>query len=378
MKRIKLISICTMLLLMLPLASSFAEEAPNVTSFELRRSDLTARTQPVNDNNGTPCALVKVNVKASGVTFESSHLKTWSSQGGNEYYVYLAEGAKRMTLKTNEYLKVEVVFADHGFSSLEKGTTYEMFVSVPEIKKETVVEKEKNEKARVKFVISPANAKVEIDGKVWLPNKNGILQLTYPNDQYIDYTVSAPKHYSQSSSSYIMSEKETLIRVSLQKTEKKHIPYRTFLLLEGAASLNPSYSAGLMVGGVSRIGWYLKGRTGFEFQTEDKTAYRDAFPYMNDFFLSGKESKPEFVATVGMPIRLGSLLHLMVGAGYGQRKHLYETMNGEWVMYDNNSYSGVAGDFGLLFLTKRCSFHLGATTIMTNYVEAELGFGITF
>lgn len=379
MKRIKLISICTLLLLMLPWASSFAEEAPKVTSFELRRSDLTARTKPKFDNNGTHCALVKVNVKASGVTFESSHLKTWSSQGGNEYYVYLAEGAKRMTLKTNEYLKVEVVFSDHGISSLEKGTTYEMFISVPEIKREAVVEKEKNMKARVKFVVSPANAKVEIDGKVWLPNKNGILQLTYPNDKHIDYTVSASKYHPQSSSAYLTSEKETLIRVSLDEEEKVHVPYKTFILLEGGASMAPSFSAGLMVGGVSRFGWYLKGRTGFEFQSEDKTGYTDAFPYMGDYFLTEKDATPEFMVTVGMPMRLGtSPFCVMLGAGYGQRKHLYETMNGEWVMHDDKSYSGVAADVGMLCLTKHFAFHLGASTIMMKYVEAELGLGITF
>ena len=63
----KLISI----LLLMGVMSLSAQELA-VKSFTLQENDLTARTLPRKDINGTECALVKVQIVGQGVTFSGS------------------------------------------------------------------------------------------------------------------------------------------------------------------------------------------------------------------------------------------------------------------------------------------------------------------
>lgn len=100
--------------------------------FEEKTSDLAARTQARQDLNGNDCALVKVQIAASGVTF-SGNVMGDVANVGNEYWVYLPEGTKRLTVRHPSYLPLEVTFADYGITSLMGKTTYILTLLLGEI-----------------------------------------------------------------------------------------------------------------------------------------------------------------------------------------------------------------------------------------------------
>ena len=57
--------------------------------------DLTARTIPCKDMNGLECALVKVLVVGEGVKFSGNIIGNVEYKG-NEYWVYMPDGSKRL------------------------------------------------------------------------------------------------------------------------------------------------------------------------------------------------------------------------------------------------------------------------------------------
>ncbi len=95
----------------------------SVDSFKEASNDLSARTQARQDNNGEDCALVKVQVAASGVTFPSGVVGSVAFKN-NEYWVYMPSGSKRLKVVHPSYLPLEVNFADHGVPSVKGKSTY--------------------------------------------------------------------------------------------------------------------------------------------------------------------------------------------------------------------------------------------------------------
>ena len=101
---------------------SHAQEL-SVKSFEVKTTDLAARTQSRKDNNGNDCALVKVQLAASGAKFEGNVVGD-VKYDTSEYWLYMPQGSKRMTIKLEGYLPLEVSFEDKGVNALEAKTTY--------------------------------------------------------------------------------------------------------------------------------------------------------------------------------------------------------------------------------------------------------------
>ena len=83
------------LLITLP-SLCFAQSFTAVGFSELK-NDLKARTEEVQDINGNPCALIRVALPVSDVSFDGWVNKQTAGKG--EYLVYVAEGAKRITLR---------------------------------------------------------------------------------------------------------------------------------------------------------------------------------------------------------------------------------------------------------------------------------------
>ena len=100
----------------------------NVKSFVVKTNDITARTQPRQDNNKNDCALIKVQLAASGAVF-SGNVVGDVSYNTSEYLVYMSEGSKRLSVKLEGYLPVEASFEDYGIKALEGKTTYVMTIS---------------------------------------------------------------------------------------------------------------------------------------------------------------------------------------------------------------------------------------------------------
>ena len=100
----------------------------NVKSFVVKTNDITARTQPRQDINGNDCALIKVQLAASGAEFGGNVVGN-VSYNKSEYLVYMSEGSKRLSVKLEGYLPLEASFEDYGIKALEGKTTYVITIS---------------------------------------------------------------------------------------------------------------------------------------------------------------------------------------------------------------------------------------------------------
>ena len=116
----------------------FAQDELKVKSFLPSITDLTARTEARMDNEGTPCALLKIVIPEKDVAFECGNLASLIvgdvSFHTNEYWVYLVagqHGAKHIKIKHPSYPTIDVVFSNYGFSTLESQTTYTLVISKP-------------------------------------------------------------------------------------------------------------------------------------------------------------------------------------------------------------------------------------------------------
>ena len=122
---------CVMMVILLSVVSfSTMAQEMSVKSFEEKTYDLSASTQPRLDGNDVPCALVKVQMAAAGAEFSGNVVGDCAFKL-NEYRVYMEKGSKRMTIYHQNYLPLEVTFADFGITSLESKMTYVMVVTLP-------------------------------------------------------------------------------------------------------------------------------------------------------------------------------------------------------------------------------------------------------
>ena len=95
----------------------------NVESFVAKTNDITARTQPRQDINGNDCALVKVQLAAPNAAFEGNVIGN-VAYNTSEYLVYMAQGSKKLTVKLEGCLPLEVSFPELGIKSLETKLVY--------------------------------------------------------------------------------------------------------------------------------------------------------------------------------------------------------------------------------------------------------------
>ncbi|MBQ0089133.1 MAG: PEGA domain-containing protein [Prevotellaceae bacterium] len=100
----------------------------DVESFSEMTNDLSASTTPRVDNNGTPCALVKVQLASAIAQFEGLVMGA-PVYKTSEYWVYMAAGSKKLTIKLEGYLPLSVYFDNYGITSLESKMTYSMVIT---------------------------------------------------------------------------------------------------------------------------------------------------------------------------------------------------------------------------------------------------------
>ena len=153
---------------------------------------------------------------------------------------------------------------------------------------------------------------------------------------------------------------------------------RFVAMLNAGYSLDSGFNAGVTVGQLGFIGWYVKGMTTFsapknsEF-TCDENGYVDGtLPAY-----SGKANTFKAYGVAGVNVRLGIPLYLCAGVGYGTRVYDWQTTDGNWVMNLPGSYSGVAIDAGLMARIECIALSAGATLI-GGTVDFSLGVGYVF
>lgn len=102
----------------------------SVSKFEMDPSSYAAQQDAVKDNNGNLCALVEITIrKYRDFSFTGSYVfpnQTKQIVGG--YKVYLAQGAKKMIIRHEEFGRLEYSFPE----PLVGGVTYRMELKLPE------------------------------------------------------------------------------------------------------------------------------------------------------------------------------------------------------------------------------------------------------
>lgn len=190
---------------------------------------------------------------------------------------------------------------------------------------------------------------------------------------------------------------ETLV-ADVPVVKKKRMIMNTFLLFEEGFSLstktdsivNKLSHGGMFGQAYNGVGWYIKGRSNFNFKkaTYDDVAVEGG--YLNGVlpYYSGKTTTSEWMIGGGLMLDFTSMgnrekkkkqnaIGVYLGAGYGKREVLWETTNRTWVKYGPNSYEGVFGDAGLMCSFGGLTISFGASTIGFKYMELHVGAGFT-
>lgn len=123
--------------------ADFAQQGADkisVSSFRKLDNDLVARTSAKTDQNGEPCAVIKVVVSADGFIFEGDGLGIVSSEyKTGEYWLYVPYGAKHLTIKHTNF----GVLRQYAYPvKIEKLCTYELVLSTSSVTEENRQETE--------------------------------------------------------------------------------------------------------------------------------------------------------------------------------------------------------------------------------------------
>lgn len=141
-------------------------------------NDISASQYRVNDINGQPCGLVKVQLAAEGVKFEGNIIPPVKNDAG-EYWVYMTAGSKELRVKGSGFVACHIVFSDFGISRIESLQTYNLTLLMPAGGKETVT----TQKLVINY--SPSNATVLIDSKLYTGNGTVEAMLPVGTHNYI-------------------------------------------------------------------------------------------------------------------------------------------------------------------------------------------------
>ena len=178
-----------------------------VTEFRAVPMDLSASTHMRRDANGTPCALVKVQLRATGASFEGNIVGD-TQFCTNEYWVYLTEGTKMLRIKHISAQPLMVRFADHGTESLLSKNTYELSVALPTVPTQTM--------QQVVINFTPESAMVIIDGKV-IKSTGGTATTTLPADNEYSYIVAAEGYDTSEGAFRLKATSPTRLNIQLYK-----------------------------------------------------------------------------------------------------------------------------------------------------------------
>ena len=171
-----------------------------VTSFEHDPSDLTARTHgtSVADQNGVQCALIKIKTTDKGRWyFDVGMLGVRKTELQNErhpaeIWVYVPFGVVRLSIQHDEFGSLD----KWPFPcDIEKGCTYVMQLDT---EKPDPDDKDKGEEVRqqyLAFQITPPGATLEVNGKIWEVDEDGVAQ-EYVEFGTYSYSVQALNYHT--------------------------------------------------------------------------------------------------------------------------------------------------------------------------------------
>jgi hypothetical protein len=178
-----------------------------VKSFRLLENDLTARvTAPKKDQNGDPCAIIKVVTTQSGFIWEPDFLGIISAENkGGEYWLYIPYGAKRLTIKHPQL----GILREYQYPiPIEKAMVYEMELSSGKVV--TTIEEAITSQWLVINPI-PADALIYLNDEFM---KSGVYQAKRTPGKYT-YRVEAPYYHTEAGIIEIL-DKQIVLNVPLK------------------------------------------------------------------------------------------------------------------------------------------------------------------
>ena len=201
------------LLLLLSTMLGMQAQELTVKSLEVAPMDLSASTQPRNDLNGNPCALVKVQLAAGGASFEGNIIGDVAYSKG-EYWVYMSAGSYMLNIKHGSFVPLFVNFRDYDIKKVEGKTTYVLTLLMPQ---GSAVEK----KQKLIINYTPASATVLVDAK--LQKGNGHIELELPVGEH-SYVIAADGYASAEASVKLNGESPRTITETLSKLQTSTEP----------------------------------------------------------------------------------------------------------------------------------------------------------
>ena len=294
-----------------------------VRSFRLLQNDITAWVNPVKDLNDEACALIKV-VGDADFAFSTPLGVVARRNEVGEIWLYVPNGTIKLTIKHPKW----GVLRDYKFpSALESRLTYELVLAGPPAKEEE----------------SPY-PRVRKWGARALEN------------QPLSFALAEP---------------------SLGKL--KGVRPAWFLLATWAVQEHEN-APGLMVGVMKGHGVFVHAPTDFklsstvgECDADGVWTDKGATPYYKpgaDHYL--------WTLTAGGIHRLFGLCHVFEGVGYGSRRVVWETVDGERLLNKDYTYEGWAAEAGCLVKVRRMAFSVSVLTIEGEYWLPSVGVGINF
>lgn len=180
-----------------------------VESVAIAPNDNEARQKPRYDLNDSICALIKVSAPTlSGMKFGNSVIGE-VTEVRSVYHVYIPQGTKRLRFQHQDYLSDEINFPDYGIR-VKGGVTYEVSLSRPQLNNKSTV--------TTLFYVTPANAKLEVDGKAVRLEHDGLASMELDPGAH-SYIVTARDYNSSEESFTVQKEEKThLVNVELDKT----------------------------------------------------------------------------------------------------------------------------------------------------------------
>ena len=146
-----------------------------------------------------------------------------------------------------------------------------------------------------------------------------------------------------------------------------------FITLNAAYSSAPQTSFGLTYGRVKRVGWYVSAMSGLDF-----TGFNTIDENYEEVILTGETASTRLSVMGGFITRIARPVYFKVGAGYGMRMKVCETIDGNYVEYKPDTFKGVDLGAGLQFNLRNITFGVDAVTTNFKYAEVRLGIGVNW
>lgn len=293
-----------------------------VRSFRLLQNDITAWVNPVRDLNDEACALLKV-VGDEDFVFSTPLGIVERKNEIGEIWLYLPRGTMKLTIKHPRW----GVLRDYQFPVvLESRLTYELVLESP-------VEPEKESpypriRARGARELENESPRVELAGVPGIARTSRGMECFF------------------------------LATWAMQEHEQ---------------------APGLLVGFMKRHGCFVHGQTNFRSLSTrgvcdkgGKWAEEGVVPYYKQGVDYGL-----WTLTAGGVHRLVGLWHLYEGIGYGERKVVWETLEGVRLLNKDYSLEGWTAEIGCFVQFRRMAFSAGILLLRGEYWLPSVGIGIS-